>query len=626
MDEMELLERELLMNLKSRFFDLLYTDGGSLSYEDLLEGMLVILQNSIHVDEVTLYNCDEMNPFIMIEASTNKEIKNSVQNLFIPSKEFTEFIGDRSVIYLQESFPYLQRYDLILPLQKDEVKLGYLALKGLTAWYYSDEEITNVAKECALLLYKAKSIYEIIIKEKRYKQLFRVTEKFHSTMDMDAVLEEIIDTLQEEFPSFTYYLMLSHDNKNYKNLPIKDLEYDSENISAMQAYVTGLIQLEDSIQERKSILYAPLKGKQGVYGVLQVIAPNTTMFPKSEVEFMSLLANTAGSALENAKLYQQSRNLVSDLQLINETTHRLNSDLRLSETISYMTDQIISSLSAEVVAFILYSEDLTGIKIIKGSSPFFFTDEAEIYLEYISRKIQNERDSLFVGDLGFEDESLYRSIMAVPMVQAGTIKGFALVMHHEPYHFTFDTFKLLQSLIHHSTLAFTNSILREELEIMVITDHLTKLSSRSFMNDKINESMSADEYGTFILVDIDNFKQINDTYGHQVGDEVLIQVSAIIKNHIRDTDSAARWGGEELAVYLPNTTLAAGVLIAERLVEHVEAKTNPRITISCGVSFWKKEEDDSFTRLFKRADDALYEAKGTGKNKVVTQKNSGLTV
>lgn len=617
---MNVLEEQLIINFKSRFFDLIDTESSLLSYNQLLKEMLLMVKGFVKAEEVTLFGNDGKSE-IYIVSSTNDEISSmSIFNI-----EFEKLFSYKSIIHPPYSLKELNQFDLILHLTRGKESFGYLALKGVANCECSDQVIEKAASECANFLHKARGICAVITEEKRYKQLFRVTEKFHSTMDMDAVLEEVIYTLKEVYPSFTYYLMLSHDNNNHGNLPIKDLEYDSENLCAMQAYVTGTIQLEDSLLDNRSILYAPLKGKQGVYGVLQVIAPNTMTFPENEVEFITLLANTAGSALENAQLYQQSRRLITDLQLINETSHRLNSNLRLTETISFMTEQIKESFAAEEIGFVLVTEDFGQMKVIKGSTEYFHSEEADPYLQFILDKIKKERDSIFLGDLNLENSSnTFRSVMAVPMVQTEVIKGFTLVMHHQPYHFTFETFKLLQSLIHHSTLAFTNSMLREELEKMVITDQLTKLHSRNYLNDKIHRSMEEDAFGAYILMDIDDFKLVNDTYGHQVGDEVLIQVASIIQESIRDTDIAARWGGEELAVYLPKIQQSVAVTIAERLVHKVNEFTNPKVTISCGVSFWRKEQEDSFTRLFRRADNALYKAKTNGKNKVVVQEETYL--
>jgi two-component system, cell cycle response regulator len=250
---------------------------------------------------------------------------------------------------------------------------------------------------------------------------------------------------------------------------------------------------------------------------------------------------------------------------------------------------------------------------------------ALMYIDYVKRKIQTEKDSLFIGDLSIPkiaSKPNYRSILAVPMELGGHLKGIAILMHQEPYFFSFEKFKLLQALIHHTTLAFTNSMLREELERMIITDHLTKLHSRNYLDEQIQLSLREDDRGTFILIDIDNFKTINDTFGHQVGDEVLLQVASLIKNNIRGEDIGARWGGEELVIYSPMVSLDSGVSIANRLVKKVDECTNPHVTISCGVSYWDKEQPDSFKFLFKRADEALYLAKETGKNKVVTQEET----
>jgi diguanylate cyclase (GGDEF)-like protein len=459
----------------------------------------------------------------------------------------------------------------------------------------------------------------------RYKQLYRATEKFHSTLDKDVVLGEILLTLQEVYPAFSYYLLLSQDNYNQRELPIMDLEYDSENIAAINSYVSGNIQLENSLVEKRSILYAPLKGKQGIYGVLQIIAPNLLEFPNNDVEFITLLAGSAGNALENAQLYQQSKQVIFDLQLINETSHRLNSNLPLAETMIYMSKQIKRSFEAQEVGFFLLTDDGGRPNVLPGSTPFFFSKQSWTYIDYLKEKILAENESLFIGDLNLPkigNIPNFHSVIAIPMKQSENVKGFSLVMNQQPYFFSFQTFKLLQELVHLSALALINSMLREELEKMIITDHLTKLHSRNFLDEKIQRSMMEDEEGTFILLDIDNFKEINDTYGHQVGDEVLIQVANLIIGNIRENDVGARWGGEELALYLPKVTLEAGVAIAERLVERVADCSNPHITVSCGVSYWNRERHDSYNYLFKRADEALYIAKGTGKNKVVTQSES----
>jgi diguanylate cyclase (GGDEF)-like protein len=466
---------------------------------------------------------------------------------------------------------------------------------------------------------------DLLIQVNRYKQLFHAAEKFHSYLDNESILREIIVTLEELYPEFTYFLLLSEDNNDSSMLPIIDLEYDSENIAAMQAFLSGDIQLEESCVEKNSILYAPLKGKQGVYGVLKVIAPTKVEFPKNEVEFICLLAGAAGSSLENTKLYQQSRKIISDLKLINETSHKLNSNLRLAETMKYMSKQIKQTSNAQEVGFFLFSQEQSNVKILPGTTPYFLTKQARIYIDYIKSKIQIEKDPLFIGDLSLpkiNNVVNFHSVIAVPLVQTKKMIGFSLVMHEEAYFFPFETFKLLQSLIYHSSLALSNSMLREELEQIIITDHLTKLHSRNYLDEKIQFAMKEDEEGTFILLDIDNFKEINDTYGHQVGDDVLVQVANIIKINIRGNDVGARWGGEELAVYLPKVPLEAGVTIAERLVEKVAECSYPRITVSCGVSYWHKDRLDSYNYLFKRADEALYLAKGTGKNKVVPQKNN----
>ena len=582
-------------------------------FDQVLEKMLFTIEKILNAQEVRFLCDSEWKEQLVVDGF---HFEDPLQ-LSVPGS-YKELISNN----LKESTPENDCIHVQIRVHREQETVGYLTIISPPDTFLSnlsDDCFKVIGEICGHLLKKAQELSQIAIMEKRYRQLFRVTEKFHDSIDMNSVLKEIISILHEVYPTFTYSLFLSQDHYSHGHLPIKSLEYDSENIAAMQAYVTGTVQIEDSLHEQRSMLYAPLKGKQGVYGVLQIIAPNALVFPKNEIEFTALLANTAGSALENAQLYQQSIRLISDLQLINEVTHHLNSKIRLSDTVTYMCDQIIKSFGAQEVGFILFSDSQKKTTILRGSTSFFFDKKVELYTQYFQDQLKIEKDAVFISNFNLLNDKLFRSIMAIPMKQTGVMEGFILVMHKEPYHFSFDSYKLLQSLIYHSTLAFANLTLREELEKMVVTDYLTKLYSRNYLDERIQFSMQEDGQGTFIMIDIDNFKDINDTYGHQVGDEVIIQVANVIIANIRDADIGARWGGEELAIYLPKLPLERGVLIAKRVVEKVYENSSPRVSISYGVSHWNKIQTDSVKKLFLRADQALYQAKATGKNKVVTQ-------
>lgn len=619
------------------FFDLI-TDKNyrNTNFGLFVYTVIVELKREFGFSDVIFFTYNNWKETFQLLQATRKDIEGIKTELTI--EEWNEYVYEQNPIHngiINGSNLLLRQKDsslLIAPFENEvsdqSPHFGLLVFLINESKKYEESSLTAIlpmiAKETYKLFESMRYVSGAIYEEERYEQLYRVTAKFHSSMDMDDVLREIIYTLREVYPSFEYYLLLSHDNSSHSGeLPVKDLQYggDKVNKAAAQAYLTGIIQFEDAIQNKKSVLYAPLKGKQGVYGVLQVLAPNTVMFPKQEVGFIELLANTAGSALENAQLYLQSKRLIADLQLINKTSHRLNSNLRLSEMIKFMSNQITTSFNAQEVAFLIFINDET-YKVLPGGSLFFEDPEAATFLSYIHDTIKKEKDALFIGDMRLDSDipqTAFRSLMAVPMIQQDILKGAVIVLHKDYYHFSFENFKLLQSLIHHSTLAFTNSMLREELEKMVITDHLTKLYSRNFLDEKIQNSMQEDEKGSFLLIDIDNFKKVNDTYGHQTGDNVIVQVADTIRSNIREHDIGARWGGEELAVYLPKVNVDTGVQVANRLVEKVSDNTTPRITISCGVAYWSNDKEDSVKKLFNRADEALYIAKKSGKNMVVVQ-------
>ena len=153
-------------------------------------------------------------------------------------------------------------------------------------------------------------------------------------------------------------------------------------------------------------------------------------------------------------------------------------------------------------------------------------------------------------------------------------------------------------------------------------DRLTGVFNRAkfdeFVEHEIAKFKRYGEEVSLIICDIDHFKQVNDTYGHITGDNVLKSVANVMKEHIRETDILARWGGEEFVILLPNTPLQSAISVAEKIrcdIELTTFETVGRITLSCGVSEIKS--GDSEESWFKRSDHALYEAKKAGRNRVV---------
>jgi len=178
------------------------------------------------------------------------------------------------------------------------------------------------------------------------------------------------------------------------------------------------------------------------------------------------------------------------------------------------------------------------------------------------------------------------------------------------------------SLSVNDLLSYTDTIIKEK-EFLANTDLLTGvLNRRSFTQKVVHELIRTQRYdlpASLVLADIDHFKAVNDTYGHDIGDQVLKTFSALLSENVRDSDIVARWGGEEFVMFAPNNPLDGGTALAEkvrRVVEQTKFEQVGKITCSFGVTEARAGED--FEVLFKRADDALYQAKKTGRNRVVS--------
>jgi diguanylate cyclase (GGDEF)-like protein len=225
-----------------------------------------------------------------------------------------------------------------------------------------------------------------------------------------------------------------------------------------------------------------------------------------------------------------------------------------------------------------------------------------------------------------EEPPVKFSFFHLPLTARKKIIGVLLLAGPPTPAFKRDAPSLLKLVEHEFTVVLDNARLYEGAKRLAITDGLTRLYNHRFFQELFEkEHKRSDRYNSIfslIMLDIDFFKKINDTYGHLYGDEILKEIASLIKGCLRGMDVVARYGGEEFAILLPETDIQEAVMTAERIrkciEEHEFMSLGPgvKVTVSLGVTTYPSSDISSRSDIVAKADAALYEAKEKGRNRV----------
>ena len=252
--------------------------------------------------------------------------------------------------------------------------------------------------------------------------------------------------------------------------------------------------------------------------------------------------------------------------------------------------------------------------VIKNQKELFLPDlRDEVQLEGVKRIV-----------IGKEKTSL--SWMGVPL-RASNVTGVISLSSYSPNAFDLADMELLSSLAQHITLALDNTIRHAQVEEQARLDSMTGVYNHGYFLKKLGEQ--AEECAakgvplSLIMLDIDYFKQYNDTFGHLLGDRILNALCTCIKQHIKQEDAVGRWGGEEFTISLPGASGEQAMQVARRVsetmaslhVEDREQRTVPVPTVSQGIAVFPNEADEIY-RLIDLADSRLYVAKERGRNQI----------
>lgn len=319
-------------------------------------------------------------------------------------------------------------------------------------------------------------------------------------------------------------------------------------------------------------------------------------------------------------LYKANQRLNALYEMVKIINSKLDLDKTL-EAILYETEKVVT-----VSGIAIYLKDDNGFLInektkCREESIGAFKD---VYMnnEGIIGKVVSEGKSVIIGNLKADKRYLdknisnyYDSAIVVPIKGAEGIIGCISAFQNEINAFDEDSLKIMEALSEQSSIAIMNAKRYFEISKRSITDPLTKTYNRRFFDQILHDSIAKSSIEktpvSLIMLDVDRFKQINDTYGHMVGDTVLREIASRIKSCVRNNDIVARYGGEEFSVILPNLTAEQACVIAERIRYEVSSKPiktdagDINITVSAGVADFPNKAE-SAEKLISHADRALY--------------------
>ncbi|MBP9855259.1 MAG: sensor domain-containing diguanylate cyclase, partial [Candidatus Omnitrophica bacterium] len=216
-------------------------------------------------------------------------------------------------------------------------------------------------------------------------------------------------------------------------------------------------------------------------------------------------------------------------------------------------------------------------------------------------------------------------LVVMPLKAKNTVNGIIVADNlYTQKPISEDDLRMFTMLSNQAGLAIENSQLYEKIKYQSYTDSLTDIYNHGFFQDKLNEGLNhavkTTQNLSLMMLDIDNFKKLNDHFGHQTGDRLLKIIASILKKYSREVDYVCRYGGEEFAIILTDTEKKQAYTIAERIRTNIESyhfeelPQNQKITVSIGLSTFPEDADNK-TELIALADKAMYVAKFSGKNR-----------
>jgi diguanylate cyclase (GGDEF)-like protein len=389
----------------------------------------------------------------------------------------------------------------------------------------------------------------------------------------------------------------------------------------------------------RSFYAVPMLNEDTLVGTLNLSFDHAYSMPANRWHLLRAMTQQASLAIERTRLFADAQRSAREMTGLYHIGLATTSSLNMDEVVHLIYEQVNRVLHPDTFYIALYDEEASELRydiFIEGSQalpPF----RSRLDSSGVTGWVIRSRKPVFVRHWDAELEQLpfeanlvgapTQSLISVPLIAKNKVVGVMSVQALEPGRFDTNHLRLLTSIAGQAALSLENARLHATVNEQAQRDPLTGVFHHgSFITRLQNAMVQADEDGTtvaLIMLDLDNFKQYNDTYGHLVGDDVLRSTVAAVQNHLKSTDVVGRWGGEEFGIVLPGVGRNQVRMIAERIrltvarndIKDRQGKSIPSPTVSQGVAIYPEDATD-IEELIDKADSALFHAKDLGRNQI----------
>ena len=532
-----------------------------------------------------------------------------------------------------------------------------LSLVKLEPGYYTQVHAARLSLfsgQASLALRNAQLFAETLEVLEHEQQLGEITRAISSELDLPVILQHVVRLAVELAEADAGSMAILDDETQTLRYPYM-YNLPQELSLEIETPETGIAW--DTIYQRRSQMwddYAthpranPRWIAAGIHGIIgvPVIAGNTCLgglsvvtydpdhhFGERDLSLVELVGRQAGVAIQNARLFEFAQHRAAEAETLRQAASAVNSALALNEVLDKILEQLETVIPYDSAAIFLVEGDHNLMRAGRGLPDLpklmarQYPGDDQLFQAVEASGLPVILDDA-QADPRFEHWGSYSEIhgwIGVALRVREEKIGFLTIDSHQVGAYRISDGELAQAFADEVAIAIENARLFEQVQRLAITDPLTGLYNRRYFFEAARREFErARRYNSplsVIMIDLDHFKLINDTYGHLAGDRVLVAVATRSRQSLREVDVLARYGGEEFIFLLPQTGIEGASLLAERLRERIMDlpvdSGSQHIMVSASLGLAEIDADcPDLQALIHRADQALYATKHTHRGSI----------